>query len=47
MKELWGSMHDMTLLFGTDVDWILYMRAGQHAAPDEALGHLNSFSNTV
>jgi len=40
-------MHDKALFFGTDVDRILYLRAGQHAAPQEALGHLNNFSNTV
>ena len=47
VNEWWGSLHDKALLFGTDSDRILYLRDGQHAAPEEALGHLNIFSNTV
>jgi hypothetical protein len=39
-------MHDKALLFGTVGDRIIYLRAGQHAALEEGLGHLNNFSNT-
>jgi hypothetical protein len=47
VNEWWGSMHDKALLFGTDGDWVHYLRAGQHVATEKALGHANSFSNTV
>ena len=47
MNEWRGSIHDKDLLFGTDGDRIVYLRAGLHAAPDEAVGHLNNLSNTV
>ena len=45
MTEWWVSMHEKALLFGTDGDWVLCLRAGQHVATEEALGYANSFSN--
>jgi len=47
VNERWGAIQDKDLLFGTDGDGILYLRAGLHAAPHEAVGHLNNLSNTV